>query len=110
MDGHIQRAVVHSPMFSWRTKKTHVLQELLLGQVSFNICIGDVDSGLRFTLSRSGVDTKLRGAVSMLEGSDAPMRDLRRLKKWACVNLMKLTRPTARSCTWVGAIPSMKTG
>ncbi|GAB0176144.1 cAMP-dependent protein kinase inhibitor alpha [Grus japonensis] len=50
-----------------------------------------MDSGIECTLSKFA-NTKLCGAVNMLEGRDAIQRDLDRLKRWACVNLVKLNK------------------
>ncbi|PKU29646.1 rna-directed dna polymerase from mobile element jockey-like [Limosa lapponica baueri] len=69
-----------------------VPQGLLLGQVLFNIFVGDMDSGIEYSLSKFPDDTKLCGVVNMLEGRDTIQRDLDRLETWACVNLMKFNQ------------------
>jgi len=67
-------------------------QGLLLGTALFNIFVGDMDSGIEGTCSKSADDTKLCGVVNMLEGRDAIQKDLDRLERWACVNLVKFNK------------------
>jgi len=60
--------------------------------VLFTIIAGDMDSGIECTLGRFANDTKLCGAVDMLEGRDAIQRDLDRCERWACANIMKFNK------------------
>jgi len=69
-----------------------VPQGSVLGPAWFNISVGYKDSGIKCILSKFADNTKLCGTVNMLEGQDAIQRDLHRLERWACVNLMKFNR------------------
>jgi len=79
-------------MSKWRPVMTGIPQGLLLGLVLFSIFVCDMDSGIECTLIEFADNTKLCGAVNMLEGRDAIQRNLDRLKRWGCANLMKFNR------------------
>ncbi|GAB0178628.1 cAMP-dependent protein kinase inhibitor alpha [Grus japonensis] len=69
-----------------------VPQGSILGPRPFNIFINGIDSRIECTPSKFADDTKLSGAVSSLEGSDAIQSDLDRPEEWDCVNLMKFNK------------------
>ena len=90
--GHTQRVVVNGSVSKWSLVMTGILQGLVLGLMLFNIFVGDMDSGVKCTLSKFADNTKLSGTAAMLEGRGAIQRDLDRLDRWACVNCMNFSK------------------
>jgi len=55
-----------------------------------------MDSGTECTLGKFASDTKLCGVVDTLEERNVIQRDVDRLERWACVNLMKFNKAKSK--------------
>lgn len=68
-------------MSRWKLVTCGVPQGSVLRPVFFNTLIKDLDSGIKCTLSKFADNSKLSGAVDILERRDTNQRDLVRLER-----------------------------
>ncbi|XP_014802626.1 PREDICTED: uncharacterized protein LOC106890991 [Calidris pugnax] len=88
LGGHTQTVVVNTSMSKWGPETSGIPQGLVLGPMLYNIFVSNMDSGIECILNKFVDNPKLCGVVNTLEERDAIKRDLNRLEKWACANLM----------------------
>jgi len=106
----LKRVAVNSSVSSGRPVMSGIPQGLVLGLALFNIFAGDMNSEIECTLSKFANDVKLCGAVDILEGRDAILRDLDRLETWACVNIRKFNKGRCKVLHMVWGNPKHNCG
>ncbi|GAB0190192.1 mitochondrial enolase superfamily member 1 [Grus japonensis] len=82
LNGCTQRVAVSSLMSKRKSVMSGIPQGSVLGPALFNIFVGNMDSGIKCTLSKFANSTKLCVAVDTLDGRNAIQRDLDRLERW----------------------------
>jgi len=83
-------------MSKWRPVTSGFPQGLVLGPALFNKFVGNMDSRIECTLNKSANNTKMCGAVDMLEGRDATPSDFGRLESCARANRMKFSKANCK--------------
>ena len=92
LEGHNERVVVNGSMSTWRPIMSSVLLGSVMSPVLFTIFISDIDDGLEYTLRKFADDIKLSSAADAAERRDVIQRDLDIQKRWALVNLMRISK------------------
>lgn len=88
LNDQAQRFVISGTNSCWRKKN---IQDKILEPLLFNIFI-DPDNWIVHTLSKFAYDRKFGGVADTPGGSNATLRDINRLEKWADRNLMQLNQ------------------
>jgi len=102
LDGCVQSVAGSGSKSKWKPESSGVPQVCRLGAIFFSILIHDIDSGIECTLSKFVDDTKLSGAVDILEGRDAIQGDLDRPEERVHVNLMMFDKVKCNKALHLG--------
>lgn len=86
----MHRVAAGGSMSMWRQVTSDVPEGSVLGPVLVSIFV--MGSGIEGTLSKSADSTELCGAASTWRGRDGIQRDLNRLERWDCANLMEFNK------------------
>ena len=86
------RVVVNGSVFKWRPVMSGVPQGLVLEPGLLNVFVGNMDSGIKCTLSKFADDNKLSVVIDTPEGRNAIKGDLDRFERWAHANLMMFSK------------------
>lgn len=76
--------------------KSNVPQGSLLAPALSSIFLSNTGSGIECTLSKFTDDTELCGAVDALEGRDVIQRDLGKLERWDCANIVEFNKAKSK--------------
>lgn len=93
------RVVISGSLSTWKPVMSGVPLWSVLWQILSNSFFGDMDSAIKCTLIKSADNMKQCGTVNMLERRDAIQRDLEKLERSVCVNLMEFNKAKCKVFT-----------
>ena len=82
----------HGPSLFCKQGTSGSPQRSVLGLALCNIFVSNTHREIKYTLRKFANNTKLCGVAEMLGRRDAIQRNLDRLERWACANMMKFNK------------------